>query len=176
MRLINDDVDVVSMCKLHAEWPIDAIILYVENGHASLAVEFPGGVGGGEDGDGQLESDGDSVVKVLKLGPNRTIRPGKLRTPQFCSFFSFNNRSMGKKQGSVRTVVELYGSKNRDWFLRFRRFLFLGKVSANTSTVLWVSSDLEPNEREKNKNKNKNREEEEAEEEEDNEEEGKKQK
>ena len=76
----------------------------------------------------------------------------------------------------MRTVVELYGSENRDWFLRFRRFLSLGKVSANTSTVLWVSSDLEPNEREKNKNKNKNREEEEAEEEEDNEEDGKKQK
>ena len=88
MRLINDDVDVVSMCKLHAEWPIDAIILYVENGHASLAVEFPGGVGGGEDGDGQLESDGDSVVKVLKLGPNRTIRPGKLRTLSIAIFLA----------------------------------------------------------------------------------------
>ena len=98
MRLINDDVDVVSMCKLPAEWPIDAIILYVESGHVFLAVEFPRGVGRAEDGDGQLESDGDSVVKVLKLGPNRTIRPGKLRTPQFCSFFSFNNRS-GKKAG-----------------------------------------------------------------------------
>ena len=29
----------------------------------------------------------------------------------------------------------------------------MGKVSANTSVVLWVFSDLEPNEREKNKNK-----------------------
>ena len=176
MRLINDDVDVVSMCKLPAEWPIDAIILYVESGHVFLAVEFPRGVGRAEDGDGQLESDGDSVVKVLKPGPDRTIRPEKPRIPQFCGFFSFKNRFIEKKQGSVQTMVGPYGSENRDRFLRFKRFLFLGKVSANTSTVLWVSSDLEPNEREKNKNKNKNREEEEAEEEEDNEEEGKKQK
>ena len=74
MRLINDDVDVVSMCKLPAEWPIDAIILYVESGHVFLAVEFPRGVGRAEDGDGQLESDGDNVVKVLKPGPDRTVR------------------------------------------------------------------------------------------------------
>ena len=77
----------------------------------------------------------------------------------------------------MRTMVRPYGSENHDRFLRFRLFLFLGKVSANTSTVLWVSSDLEPNEKEKKKIfKKKNREEEEAEEEEDNEEEGKKQK
>ena len=50
-------------------------------------------------------------------------------------------------------MVGPYGSENRDRFLRFGRFLFLGKVSANTSAVLWVFSDLEPNEREKNKNK-----------------------
>ena len=70
MRLINDDVDVVSMCKLHAEWPIDTFILYMESSHASFAVELlervgggvDGGVGRGEDGDGQLQSDGDSVV------------------------------------------------------------------------------------------------------------------
>ena len=70
LRLINDDVDVVSMCKLHAEWPIDTFILYMESGHAPFAVELlervgggvDGGVGRGEDGDGQLESDGDSVV------------------------------------------------------------------------------------------------------------------
>ena len=61
------------MCKLPAEWPIDAIILYVESGHVFLAVEFPRGVGRAKDGDGQLESDGDSVVKVLKPGPDRTI-------------------------------------------------------------------------------------------------------
>ena len=81
MRLINDDVNVISMCKLLAEWPIDAIILYVESGHASLVVEFPRGVGRGEDGDGQLESDGDSVVKVLKPRPDHTIRSEKPRTP-----------------------------------------------------------------------------------------------
>ena len=54
------------MCKLHLEWPIDIIILYVESGYTTLAVELPKGFGGGvgdeEDGDGQLESDGDSVV------------------------------------------------------------------------------------------------------------------
>ena len=77
---------------------------------------------------------------------------------------------MGKKQGPVRTVVGSYGSENRDQFLKFGEFLFFGKVLANTSVLLLVFSDLEPNEREKNKNK-KNREEEE-----DNEEEGKKQK
>ena len=165
------------MCKLPAEWPIDAIILYVESGHASLVVEFPRRVGRGEDGDGQLESDGDSVVKVLKPRPDHTIRSGKPRTPQFCDFFSFKNDSIKKKQESVRTMVRPYGSENHDRFLRFRLFLFLGKVSANTSTVLWVSSDLEPNEKDKKKIlKKKNREEEEAEEEEDNEEEGKKQK
>ena len=62
LRLINDDVDVVSMCKLHAKWPIDAITLHMESGHAPHAVEVPKAVGGGEDGDGQLESNGDSVV------------------------------------------------------------------------------------------------------------------
>ena len=60
---------------------------------------------------------------------------------------------MEKKQEPVRTVVGPYGSENCDRFLRFGRFLFLGKVSANTSAVLWVFSDLEPNERENNKNK-----------------------
>ena len=55
----------------------------------------------------------------------------------------------------MRTMVRPYGSENHDRFLRFRLFLFLGKVSANTSTVLWVSSDLEPNEREKKNLKKK---------------------
>ena len=88
MRLINDDVDVVSMCKLPAEWPIDAIILYVESGHVFLAVEFPRGVGRAKDGDGQLESDGDSVVKVLKPGPDRTIRPGNRESLNFAVFLA----------------------------------------------------------------------------------------
>ena len=60
---------------------------------------------------------------------------------------------MGKKQGPVRTVVGSYGSENRDQFLKFGQFLFFGKVLANTSVLLLVFSDLEPNEREKNKNK-----------------------
>ena len=67
LRLINNDANVVSMCKLRAEWPVGTIILYVESGHAPLAIELPEGVGGGvdggvggrEDGDGQLESDGE---------------------------------------------------------------------------------------------------------------------
>ena len=50
LRLINDDVDVVSMCKLHAEWPIDTFILYMESGHAPFAVELLERVGGGVDG------------------------------------------------------------------------------------------------------------------------------
>ena len=70
MKLINDDADVVSMCKLHAEWPIDTIILYMESDHAPFEVEVPRGLGGGEDGgvgrgddgDGQLENDDDSVM------------------------------------------------------------------------------------------------------------------
>ena len=59
LRLINNDADVVSMCKLRAEWLVGTIILYVESDHAPLAIELPKGVGGREDGDGQLESDGE---------------------------------------------------------------------------------------------------------------------
>ena len=40
---------VVSMCKLNEGGPRDTIILYVENGHAPLAVEVPDGVGQGVD-------------------------------------------------------------------------------------------------------------------------------
>ncbi|KAK7818005.1 hypothetical protein CFP56_041843 [Quercus suber] len=47
LRLIEDDKDVVSMCKLNEGGPRDTIILYVESGHAPLAVEVPNGVGGG---------------------------------------------------------------------------------------------------------------------------------
>ena len=47
MRLIEDDTDVVSMCKLNEGGLRDTIILYVESGHASLAVEVPEGVNGG---------------------------------------------------------------------------------------------------------------------------------
>ena len=49
LRLIEDDKDAVSMCKLNEGGPRDTIILYVENGHAPLAVEVPDGVGQGVD-------------------------------------------------------------------------------------------------------------------------------
>ena len=42
--------------------------------------------------------------KVLKPGPDRTVRPKKPWTAQFCDFFSFKNCSMGKRQRAVRTV------------------------------------------------------------------------
>ena len=49
MRLIQDDQDVVHMCKPNERRPRDTIILYVESGNAPLAVEIPdgGGVGVG---------------------------------------------------------------------------------------------------------------------------------
>ena len=52
--------------------------------------------------------------KVLKPGPDRMVRPGKPRTVHFCSSFSLKNRSMRKKQGSIRTAVGPHGSKNHD--------------------------------------------------------------
>ena len=45
MRLIQDDKDVVPMCKLNEGGPKDTIILYVESGHAPLVVEVPDGAG-----------------------------------------------------------------------------------------------------------------------------------
>ena len=50
LRLIHDDTDVVSMCKLHKGEPRDTIIQYVEIGHAPLTVEVLEGFGGGIDG------------------------------------------------------------------------------------------------------------------------------
>ena len=50
MRLIEDNTDVVSMCKLNEGGSRDTIVLYVESCHASLAVKVPEGVGGGIDG------------------------------------------------------------------------------------------------------------------------------
>ena len=49
MRLIEDDQDVVPMCKPNEGGLRDTIILYVESGNALLAVEVPdgGGVGVG---------------------------------------------------------------------------------------------------------------------------------
>ena len=50
MRLIEDNTDVVSMCKLNDRGSKDTIILYVESCHASLTVKVLEGVGGGIDG------------------------------------------------------------------------------------------------------------------------------
>ena len=50
LRLIHDDTDVVSMCKLHKGEPRDTIIQYVESGHAPFIVEVLEGFGGGIDG------------------------------------------------------------------------------------------------------------------------------
>ena len=40
MRLIHDDADVVSMCKLHVGGPRDTIILYVESDMLPLQLKF----------------------------------------------------------------------------------------------------------------------------------------
>ena len=45
LRLIEDDQDVVHMCKPNERGPSDTIILYVESGNAPLAVEVPDGGG-----------------------------------------------------------------------------------------------------------------------------------
>ena len=45
LRLIQDDQDVVPMCKPNEGGPRDTIILYVESGNAPLAVEVPDGGG-----------------------------------------------------------------------------------------------------------------------------------
>ena len=51
---------------------------------------------------------------VLKPEPDHTVQPGKPRIGHFCGSFSLKNRSMGKKQGPVRTAVGPHGSENRD--------------------------------------------------------------
>ena len=56
----------------------------------------------------------DYKCKVLKPRPDRTVRPGKPRAAHFCGSFSLKNRSMGKKQGPVRTAVRPHGSENHD--------------------------------------------------------------
>ena len=47
LRLIQDDQDVVPMCKPNEGGPRDTIILYVESGNAPLAIKFPDGAGVG---------------------------------------------------------------------------------------------------------------------------------
>ena len=70
LRLIHDDIDVMSMCKLHEGMLRDTIILYVESGHAPLAVELLQGFGGGIDGrvghgvGGGVAKGGDASVGV----------------------------------------------------------------------------------------------------------------
>ena len=54
------------------------------------------------------------ITKVLKPRLNRMVRLGKPRTAHFCGSFSLKYRSMGKKQGPVRTAVEPHSSENRD--------------------------------------------------------------
>ena len=54
------------------------------------------------------------LTKVLKPGPDRTIRSENPQTVHFYGSFSIKNRSMGKKQEPVRTVVEPSDSENRD--------------------------------------------------------------
>ena len=45
LRLIQDDQDVVPLCKPNEGGPRDTTILYVESGNALLAVEVPDGAG-----------------------------------------------------------------------------------------------------------------------------------
>ena len=47
LRLIQDNQDVVPMCKPNEGVPRDTIILYVKSGNTPLAVEVPDGVGVG---------------------------------------------------------------------------------------------------------------------------------
>ena len=63
-RLIKDDKDVVLMCKVNEGGLRNTIILYVESGHAPLAVEVLDGAGVGATGAGVRASVGDrkSVV------------------------------------------------------------------------------------------------------------------
>ena len=49
LRLIKDDQDVVHVCKPNERRPSDTIILYVESGNTSLAVEVPDGGEVGEE-------------------------------------------------------------------------------------------------------------------------------
>ena len=67
--LIQDDQDVVHMCKPNEEGPRDTIILYVESGNASLAVEVPdgGGVGVGPGAWAAIGGAGAGVGVVQEL-------------------------------------------------------------------------------------------------------------
>ena len=67
--LIQDDQDVVHMCKPNEEGPRDTIILYVESGNASLAVEVPdgGGVGVGPSAGAAIGGAGADVGVVQEL-------------------------------------------------------------------------------------------------------------
>ena len=66
LRLIHDDANAVSMCKLHAGGPRDTIILYMESGHAPLAVKVPRGVSGGGDDSVVVEEEFDWLNEGLE--------------------------------------------------------------------------------------------------------------
>jgi hypothetical protein len=60
LRLITGDEEVLYMCELHAVWPIDRIILYVEGGVKPLQVVGLDGVVG-ESGFGDVVDEGDEL-------------------------------------------------------------------------------------------------------------------
>ena len=66
LRLIQDDKDVLPMCKLNEGGQKDTIILYVESGHAPLTVEVPDGVGGGA----------RAGVEGVRVGVGASVRGG----------------------------------------------------------------------------------------------------
>ena len=66
LRLIHDDADAVSMCKLHVGGPRDTIILYMESGHAPLTVKVPRGVSGGGDDSVVVEEEFDWLNEGLE--------------------------------------------------------------------------------------------------------------
>ena len=55
-----------------------------------------------------------SIIKVLKLELDRTVRPRKPRTAHFCSFLASRTPLWEKSNDLVRTAIEPHGSENRD--------------------------------------------------------------
>ena len=71
------------------------------------------------------------------------VRSGKPRTAYFCDSFSLKNRSMGKKQGPVRTAVGPHGFENREWFSWFSRFLFFFSSKYQLKLKIWSACTLD---------------------------------
>ena len=88
LRLIHDDANVVSMCKLHAGGLRDTIILYVEIGHSPLAVKVPRGVGGRVGGRGD-----DMVVEEEFDWLNEDLEGEDFDDNVFGEFDTINVRS-----------------------------------------------------------------------------------